>query len=260
VVNDRCATAPTIGADLVFSLPRPFNRAIPIRSGNAFEPARRAGLGSAPPGAANDLQQKGGRRMALFTLNVNGRDHTIDVPPEMTLLWALRDVLGMTGTKYGCGITVCGACTVHIDGEPSRSCRTTIAGVAGRRITTIEGLSTDGSHPVQQAWIAEDVPQCGYCQVGQVMAAAALLADNAAPSDADIDEAMRGNICRCGTYDRIRRAIHRAAATTQAGAARVAESALPGAAVMEVGTDGSVRAASARTAYGASSTGEEAGS
>jgi aerobic-type carbon monoxide dehydrogenase small subunit (CoxS/CutS family) len=157
--------------------------------------------------------------MALFTLNVNGRDHTIDVPPEMTLLWALRDVLGMTGTKYGCGITVCGACTVHIDGEPSRSCRTTIASVAGRRITTIEGLSPDGSHPVQQAWIAEDVPQCGYCQVGQVMAAAALLADNPAPSDADIDEAMRGNICRCGTYDRIRRAIHRAAATTQAGAA-----------------------------------------
>jgi aerobic-type carbon monoxide dehydrogenase small subunit (CoxS/CutS family) len=169
--------------------------------------------------AANDQQQKGGRRMALFTLNVNGRDHTIDVPPEMTLLWALRDVLGMTGTKYGCGITVCGACTVHIDGEPSRSCRTTIASVAGRRITTIEGLSPDGSHPVQQAWIAEDVPQCGYCQVGQVMAAAALLADNPAPSDADIDEAMRGNICRCGTYDRIRRAIHRAAATTQAGAA-----------------------------------------
>ena len=151
--------------------------------------------------------------MALFTLNVNGRDHTLDVPPEMTLLWALRDVLGMTGTKYGCGITVCGACTVHIDGEPSRSCRTTIASVAGRRITTIEGLSADGSHPVQQAWIAEDVPQCGYCQVGQVMAAAALLADNPAPSDADIDEAMRGNICRCGTYDRIRRAIHRAAAT-----------------------------------------------
>jgi aerobic-type carbon monoxide dehydrogenase small subunit (CoxS/CutS family) len=149
--------------------------------------------------------------MAEFIINVNGRDHTVDVPPEMPLLWALRDTLGLTGTKYGCGMELCGACTVHIDGEPVRSCRKAISTVGAGQVTTIEGLSTEGDHPVQQAWIAEDVPQCGYCQVGQVMSAAALLADNPDPSDEDIDVAMVGVVCRCGTYDRVRKAIHRAA-------------------------------------------------
>jgi aerobic-type carbon monoxide dehydrogenase small subunit (CoxS/CutS family) len=129
----------------------------------------------------------------------------------MPLLWVLRDTLGMTGTKFGCGMALCGACTVHINGDAVRSCITQISTVANKTVTTIEGLSTDASHPVQAAWIEEDVPQCGYCQSGQIMSAASLLAKKAQPTDADIDEAMRGNICRCGTYQSIRKAIHRAA-------------------------------------------------
>ena len=149
--------------------------------------------------------------MALLALNINGRSHQVDVPPDTRLLWVIRDVVGLTGTKFGCGIAQCGSCTVHLDGEPVRSCTTPVSQVGSRAITTIEGLSPDGSHPVQKAWIAEDVPQCGYCQSGQVMAAAALLKATPRPTDADIDQAMQGNLCRCGTYDRIRRAIHRAA-------------------------------------------------
>ena len=149
--------------------------------------------------------------MAEFTINVNGRDHTIDVPPRMPLLWALRDVLGYTGTKFGCGMQICGACTVHIDGVARTSCRTPVESIGTSKVTTIEGLSPDGSHAVQQAWIAEDVPQCGYCQSGKIMAAAAMLAENPNPDDSDIDTAMARNICRCGTYDRVRKAIHRAA-------------------------------------------------
>jgi len=148
--------------------------------------------------------------MPEFTLSVNGQSRTVNVPGDMPLLWVLRDTLGFTGTKYGCGIAQCGACTVHLGGAPTRSCVTPVASVGTRPITTIEGLSGDGSHPVQRAWIAEEVPQCGYCQSGQVMAAAALLAAHPHPSDADIDAAMT-NICRCGTYQRIRRAVHRAA-------------------------------------------------
>jgi isoquinoline 1-oxidoreductase subunit alpha len=145
-----------------------------------------------------------------FTLN--GKPQTVDVSPDMPLLWVLRDTLNMTGTKFGCGIALCGACTVHINGEATRSCITQISSVAGKKVTTIEGLSADGSHPVQQAWMEEDVPQCGYCQSGQIMSAVALLSKKANPSDADIDDAMSGNICRCGTYQRIRKAIHKAAA------------------------------------------------
>jgi isoquinoline 1-oxidoreductase subunit alpha len=148
--------------------------------------------------------------MPEFTLSVNGQSHTVNVPGDMPLLWVLRDTLSLTGTKFGCGIAQCGACTVHLAGVVTRSCVTPVATVGTRPITTIEGLSPDGSHPVQRAWIAEDVPQCGYCQSGQVMAAAALLAAHPHPSDADIDTAMT-NICRCGTYQRIRRAVHRAA-------------------------------------------------
>jgi isoquinoline 1-oxidoreductase subunit alpha len=144
-----------------------------------------------------------------FTLN--GKPQTVDVSPDMPLLWVLRDVLNMTGTKFGCGIAFCGACTVHINGEATRSCITQISTVQGKKITTIEGISADGSHPVQKAWIEEDVPQCGYCQSGQIMSAVALLSKKPKPSDADIDDAMSGNICRCGTYQRIRKAIHRAA-------------------------------------------------
>jgi len=156
-----------------------------------------------------------GESMAIaFTLN--GKSQTVDVSPEMPLLWVLRDTLNMTGTKFGCGMALCGACTVHINGEAARSCITPVSSVAGKQITTIEGLSADGSHPVQQAWMAEDVPQCGYCQSGQIMSAVALLSKKASPTDADIDDAMSGNICRCGTYQRIRKAIHRAAAM-QAG-------------------------------------------
>ena len=149
-----------------------------------------------------------------FTLN--GKPQTVDVSPDMPLLWVLRDTLNMTGTKFGCGMALCGACTVHINGEATRSCITQISSVGGKKITTIEGLSVDGSHPVQQAWMEEDVPQCGYCQSGQIMSAVALLAKKANPTDADIDDAMSGNICRCGTYQRIRKAIHHAA-SLQAG-------------------------------------------
>jgi aerobic-type carbon monoxide dehydrogenase small subunit (CoxS/CutS family) len=146
-----------------------------------------------------------------ITFTLNGRSQTVDVPNDMPLLWVLRDALGMTGTKFGCGMALCGACTVHLNGTPIRSCSTQISGVAGKNVTTIEGLSSDASHPVQRAWIEADVPQCGYCQSGQIMTAAALIAKTAKPSDADIDEAMRGNLCRCGTYQSIRKAIHRAA-------------------------------------------------
>jgi isoquinoline 1-oxidoreductase alpha subunit len=146
-----------------------------------------------------------------FKLIVNGRSTTVDVPGEMPLLWVIRDVLNLRGTKYGCGISACGACTVHINGEATRSCTTPISAVAGKRVTTIEGLSSDGSHPVQQAWLDVDVAQCGYCQPGQIMSAAALLAKHPNPSDAQIDAAMNGNFCRCGTYLRIRQAIHKAA-------------------------------------------------
>jgi len=147
----------------------------------------------------------------MITLNVNGKDVQTDVEQDTPLLWVLRDTLGLTGTKYGCGMALCGACTVHLDGQPIRSCVTPVSAVAAKRITTIEGLSTDSSHPVQRAWIELDVPQCGYCQSGQIMSAVALLARTPQPSDADIDAAMSGNICRCGTYQRIRAAIHRAA-------------------------------------------------
>jgi len=149
-------------------------------------------------------------------LNVNGKAYEVDVEPEMPLLWALRELIGLTGSKYGCGIAQCGACTVHLDGEPVRSCSLPLSAVAGRRVVTIEGLSRDSSHPVQKAWAALDVPQCGYCQSGQIMAAAALLAKNPSPTDKDIDEAMT-NICRCGTYQRIRAAIHVAAGSDKGG-------------------------------------------
>ncbi|NOT06873.1 MAG: (2Fe-2S)-binding protein [Gemmatimonadales bacterium] len=149
--------------------------------------------------------------MPAITLTVNGRRHSIEVPTEMPLLWALRDIINLTGTKFGCGIGACGACTVHLDGQPVRSCGLPVGQVGTRRITTIEGLAPDGGHALQRAWVAEDVPQCGYCQAGQLMSAAALLAKTPRPTDADIDTAMAGNLCRCGTYPRIRRAIHRAA-------------------------------------------------
>jgi isoquinoline 1-oxidoreductase alpha subunit len=146
-----------------------------------------------------------------FTIRVNGHDRRVEAAPEMPLLWVLRDVLGMKGTKFGCGAGLCGACTVHVDGKAVRSCQAPVSSLAGREVTTIEGLSADASHPVQRAWLAEGVPQCGYCQSGQIMAAAALLAATPRPTDAQIDDGMRGNLCRCGTYQRIRRAIHRAA-------------------------------------------------
>ncbi|MBI2771262.1 MAG: (2Fe-2S)-binding protein [Burkholderiales bacterium] len=146
----------------------------------------------------------------MYKLNVNGKVQTVDAEPEMPLLWVLREILGMTGTKYGCGIAQCGACTVHIDGVPARSCSIPGSAVADQRITTIEGLSANVSHPIQKAWAELDVPQCGYCQSGQIMAAAALLKSKPRPTDKDIDEAM-SNICRCGTYQRIRAAIHLAA-------------------------------------------------
>jgi len=149
--------------------------------------------------------------MAPIRLNVNGKINTIDVGPETPLLWVLRDALGLTGTKYGCGMGLCGACTVHLDGEAVRSCQTTLKSAVGKMVTTIEGLSANRSHPVQKAWIAEQVPQCGYCQSGQIMQAAALLAKNPHPSRDEIGQAMDGNICRCATYQRIRRAIQRAA-------------------------------------------------
>jgi len=144
-------------------------------------------------------------------LRVNGAEHEVAAPPDMPLLWVLRDLLGLTGTKFGCGLAQCGACTVHMDGAPLRSCVTPVSATAGKAITTIEGLSPDGNHPVQRAWAELDVVQCGYCQSGQIMSAAALLAATPEPSDEDIDAALSGNICRCGTYQRIRAAVHRAA-------------------------------------------------
>ncbi|HUI39183.1 MAG TPA: (2Fe-2S)-binding protein [Candidatus Nitrosotalea sp.] len=156
----------------------------------------------------------------MLTLTVNGKRSSIDVDPAMPLLWVLREHLGLTGTKYGCGMALCGACTVHIDGEAVRSCVTPVSRAAGKNVTTIEGLSHDLSHPLQRAWIEIDVPQCGYCQSGQLMAAAVLLRENPHPTDADIDDGMAGNICRCGTYPRIRRAIHRAAEMMAEGKSR----------------------------------------
>ncbi len=147
----------------------------------------------------------------MIKLTVNGQEHELTVDPDTPLLWVLRDHLGLTGTKYGCGIAACGACTVHLNGKPVRSCVTPLSSLADQSIVTIEGLSKDSDHPVQQAWLELNVPQCGYCQSGQLMAAAALLAEIARPSDADIDRAMSGILCRCGTYQRIRAAIHRAA-------------------------------------------------
>ncbi len=154
----------------------------------------------------------------MITLNINGKNHSLDVEPDMPLLWALREVLGMTGTKYGCGIAQCGACTVHLNGTPARSCSIPASALAGTSIVTIEGLSKDSTHPIQKAWAAVDVPQCGYCQSGQIMAAAALLKSNPKPTDKDIDDAMT-NICRCGTYQRIRAAIHLAAGNKAMAAA-----------------------------------------
>jgi aerobic-type carbon monoxide dehydrogenase small subunit (CoxS/CutS family) len=152
----------------------------------------------------------------MIKLNVNGKAIEVDVDPETPLLWVLRDTIGLTGTKYGCGMALCGACTVHLGGEPIRSCVTPVSAVGEQPVTTIEGLSADRSHPVQKAWIELDVPQCGYCQSGQIMSAVALLARTPKPTDADIDSAMSGNLCRCGTYQRIRAAIHKAADSTKA--------------------------------------------
>ena len=146
----------------------------------------------------------------MIALSVNGTEHRVDVGSDMRLLWVLRDILGLTGTKFGCGMSLCGACTVHLDGEPVRSCVMPVSIAAGKKITTIEGLSPDGGHPLQQAWIEHQVPQCGYCQTGMIMSAAALLKKNPQPSDTDINAAVT-NICRCGTYARIRAAIHTAA-------------------------------------------------
>jgi len=153
----------------------------------------------------------------MISFKVNGREYEADVPVDMPLLWVLRENLGLMGTKYGCGKALCGACTVHVNGNALRSCVAPVSSVIGKEIVTIEGLSADNSHPVQRAWIAEDVPQCGYCQSGQIMSAAALLSANPTPTDDDIDQAMSANICRCGTYQRIRRAIHLAADIMAAG-------------------------------------------
>ncbi len=161
-----------------------------------------------------------------YKLVVNGKPFTVDAPQDMPLLWVLRDVLNLRGTKYGCGIGQCGACTVHIGGRAVRSCQTPVAAASDAHITTVEGLSLDGSHPVQLAWADLDVPQCGYCQAGQMMSAAALLAKTPKPTDQDIDAAMNGNICRCGTYLRIRQAIHKAASLAASHSARAAQSTL----------------------------------
>ncbi len=149
--------------------------------------------------------------MAVFNLSINGRSRAVDAPPDMPLLWVLRDLLGMTGTKFGCGLGVCGSCTVHVDGDAVRSCQLTVAEVGARKVTTIEGLAEQGDHPVQKAWIACDVAQCGYCQPGQIMQAAWLLSKHPHPTDAQIDEGMQENLCRCGTYQRIRAAVKQAA-------------------------------------------------
>jgi isoquinoline 1-oxidoreductase alpha subunit len=160
-----------------------------------------------------DVGQTIPQTMPAITLQVNGSERKVNVAAETPLLWVLRDTLQLTGTKFGCGTGFCGACTVHLDGSAVRSCLTQVSTVSGKSITTIEGLSSNGLHPVQQAWIAEEVPQCGYCQTGQIMSATALLAKNPQPSDDQITQAMNGNLCRCGTYERIRKAIHRAAGT-----------------------------------------------
>ena len=154
----------------------------------------------------------------MITLKVNGKQENVDVDPSTPLLWVLRENLGLTGTKYGCGMAQCGACTVHIDGQAVRSCVAPVSRAAGKQVTTIEGLSTNLSHPLQQAWLEVDVPQCGYCQSGQLMSAAVLLREKPQPTDEDIDQAMTGTICRCGTYPRIRQAIHRAAELAKRGA------------------------------------------
>jgi|SRR5579864_2672338 len=163
-----------------------------------------------------------------FEFVINGRPAKVDVPSNMPLLWVIREVMNLRGTKYGCGMALCGACTVHIDGEATRSCVTEISSVAGKKITTIEGLSPNATHPLQMAWEEIDVPQCGYCQAGQIMSAAALLAKTPQPTDPQIDEAMEGNLCRCGTYLRIRQAIHRAAALSASGAKHAAQTAKQG--------------------------------
>jgi isoquinoline 1-oxidoreductase subunit alpha len=154
-----------------------------------------------------------------YTLTINGRSQTVDVPADTPLLWVIRDVLNLKGTKFGCGIGQCGACTVHVNGRATRSCITAVSAAANRTVTTLEGLSVDGSHPVQRAWMQVDVPQCGYCQAGQMMSAAALLAGTPKPSDTQIDQAMNGNLCRCGTYLRIRQAVRLAATLAQSGPA-----------------------------------------
>jgi len=155
----------------------------------------------------------------MIALNVNGQPQQVDVEPDTPLLWVLRDSLELTGTKYGCGVAQCGACTVHLDGQPVRACVTPVAAATGRKILTIEGLHPKAEHALQKAWVEEQVPQCGYCQSGQIMSAAALLARTPSPTDKDIDEAMAGNICRCGTYQRLRKAIHRAAVLAKGGRA-----------------------------------------
>jgi aerobic-type carbon monoxide dehydrogenase small subunit (CoxS/CutS family) len=156
----------------------------------------------------------------MLKLQVNGRNHDLNVAPDTPLLWVVRETLGLTGTKFGCGMAQCGACTVHLDGEAVRSCVTPVARAAGKEVTTIEGLASELGQPLRQAWIAEDVPQCGYCQSGQIMAAAVLLRENPRPTDADVNDCMAGNICRCGTYQRIRRAIHLAADIKAKGGAK----------------------------------------
>jgi isoquinoline 1-oxidoreductase alpha subunit len=148
--------------------------------------------------------------MATFLLKVNGKDHTVDADPQMPLLWVIRDLIGLKGTKFGCGMALCGACTLHLEGNPIRSCSFPVSAAAGKKITTIEGISTQTDHAVQKAWIELQVPQCGYCQSGQIMSAVALLKSHPKPTDVQIDAAMNGNLCRCGTYQRIRQAIHRA--------------------------------------------------
>jgi isoquinoline 1-oxidoreductase alpha subunit len=153
----------------------------------------------------------------MLTLNINGKQHQVAADPDMPLLWVIRDLLGLTGTKFGCGVAQCGACTIHLNGEAVRSCVTKVSRAAGQQITTIEGLSVGNDHPLQLAWAEFDVPQCGYCQSGQLMSAAVLLRENANPTDQDIDDAMSGNICRCGTYPRIRAAIHKAAQLQREG-------------------------------------------
>jgi len=156
----------------------------------------------------------------VINFNVNGRDRAVDVPADTPLLWVIRETLSLTGTKFGCGMALCGACTVHLEGEAVRSCVTPVARAANKNVVTIEGLSVDGRHPLQVAWVEADVPQCGYCQSGQIMAAAVLLRETPRPTDADIDDAMCGNICRCGTYPRIRKAIHAAAELAAKGGAK----------------------------------------